>query len=189
MKNSIKIALAAFFFTLSFGLTSLNAQTPGCSSAANTVSTMWQKYGEWSPSIGFSAWASKADRAIRLWNQAARNSWATIGPRSLNLPRDTESGTILGQTNRTFVTPPSFHNTIEITINKTDGRAKTGITICTKSRNGSRRTVHSYTFNNGNRPMRKVFTINNAKGKVISVSMRNYSVGNKFKYTISSKKK
>ncbi|MEM8887616.1 MAG: hypothetical protein AAGD28_06485 [Bacteroidota bacterium] len=186
MKRNILVKtliLGMVFFMSSF---SLQAQTPKCSSSAAAVAQMWNSYGTWNPSISTQAYAALVRDAVSSWNNYARNRWATIGPRHLALNNRQATGTILGQTNRTFVTVPARGNSVTITLRKTDGRAKTGVTICTQTKNGTRRTVHSYTFNNGNYTKTKTFTINNAKGKVISINMRNYSVGNKFKYTVKA---
>lgn len=184
MKRNIlvkSLILGMIFIMSSF---SLKAQTPKCSSAAAAVAEMWNSYGVWSPSVSAQVYASLVRDAVRKWNQRAGNSWASIGPRHMTLNNRQATGTILGQTNRTFITEPAHGNSVRITLKKTDGRAKTGVTICTQTKNGTRRTVHSYTFNNGNYTRTKTFVIPNARGKVISVNMRNYSVGNKFKYTI-----
>lgn len=186
MKRNIlvkSLIMGMIFIMSSF---SLQAQTPKCSNAASAVAEMWNSYGVWSPSVSAQVYASLVRDAVRKWNQRAGNSWASIGPRHLTLNNRQATGTIMGQTNRTFITEPAHGNSVRITLRKTDGRAKTGVTICTQTKNGSRRTVHSYTFNNGNRPQSKTFIIPNARGKVISVNMRNYSVGNKFKYTIKA---
>jgi len=188
MKRNILIHVLALGLMFSLSFSTAQAQTPQCSSAASAVAAMWNSYGVWSPDVTVQAYGVLATDAIRKWNQQAGSSWASIGPRNLSLKNRSSNGTILGQTNRTFVTVPSRANTIKITIRKTDGRAKTGVTICTQSKNGTRRTVKSYTFNNSKQAASKVFTIPNAKGKVISVNMRNYSVGNKFKYTIKASK-
>ncbi|MEM6805074.1 MAG: hypothetical protein AAF696_27000 [Bacteroidota bacterium] len=186
MKRNMLIQSLAFILMITFSFTTAKAQTPKCSAAAAAVAEMWNAYGAWTPSVTSQAYAALVRDAIRKWNQKAGNSWASIGPRNLKLNGTTASGTILGQTNRTFVTVPSRNNTVRITLRKIDGRAKTGVTICTQSKNGTRRTIHSYTFNNGNYTRTKTFTIPNAKGKVISINMRNYSVGNKFKYTVKA---
>lgn len=181
--KSIKIflLLAVLFASVS----ATKAQTPSCSSATAAVTTMWDKFGQWNPEMTTAFYMNKADQAVRAWNQVAQNSWATLGPRSLKR-KQTARGTILGQTNRTFVMPPSLRKNLSITIKKTNGRAKTGVTICTTGKGGRKTIVAQYTFPNGRQAMTKKFNISSAKGKVISINMRNYSVGNKFKYQVSA---
>lgn len=174
-----------FVFCSFAWLSQMCAQTPACNTAEGAVSAMWDKYGGWLPEVSFATWASKKSLALQGWDAIAQNSFATIGPRSLDF-NGVESGVIMGQTNRTFITPPSFKNSITITIHKTDGKARTGVTICTTTRNGQQNQIVSHTFPNGNNAMTESFTIPNAKGKVISINMRNYSVGNKFHYSIDA---
>ncbi len=181
--KTIKIVL--FSAALFVSVTTMKAQTPSCSSATAAVTTMWEKFGEWNADITTAFYQTKVNQAVRAWNQAAHNNWATLGPRSLKL-NQMEKGTILGQTNRTFVMPPSYRRNLSITIKKTDGRAKMGVTICTTGRSGRKNIVAQYTFPNGRHKLSKTFNISGARGKVISINMRNYSVGNKFKYKISA---
>ncbi len=190
MKTLVQF-FAALMICFFVSNTSVSAQTPNCSSSAVVVSKMWKAWKD----LGIgdahllpnATYMGHADRAIRSWNRLIGNSWATIGPRSLKTNNRTESGTIWGRTNRTFIIPPARSNNVTITLRKTDGKAKTGVTICTTDKYNNKRTVHSYTFNSGNYTQTKTFVIPNAKNKVISINTRNYSVGNKFKYTISAR--
>ncbi len=119
-----------------------------------------------------------------------RQSWTTIGARSLFVP-DREHGNLakmgVGGA-RTFTTAPLFYDELDITINKTDGKAKTTIAICTyDSKSGNKMNVKEYTFDNGKYTRKKTFTIKNVFGKSVSVFLKNRSVANTFKYTISTK--
>lgn len=179
-----------FFILSSCSLFNLKAQTPGCNSSAVLVTKMWEAWHDFVGDINttlynYQDYISKVPLIVNKWNQKVGNSWATIGPRSLKF-NDSETGNIVGQTNRTFITIPSFDSTVSIRIRKTDGRAKCGVTICVSGENGSRQIIHSYTFESGNRLQTKNFILPNVKGKVISINMRNYSVGNTFKYRISA---
>ncbi len=186
VKCSLSLVICFFLFN-----TSVSAQTPSCNSSAAVVSKMWKAWNDLGVGnaslLPNATYVARAAQAVNGWNSLVGNSWATIGPRDLRFNNRSESGIIMGQTNRTFITPPARNNTVTITLRKTDGKAKTGVTICTTDINNNRRTVHSYTFNNGNYTRTKTFTIHNARNKVISINMRNYSVGNKFRYTISAR--
>lgn len=120
---------------------------------------------------------------------AGRNSKWQIGSRYLGIGanRPTETGTVMGQTSRTFVTHPSENNRAIITLEKTGGKAKTSVVVCVINKNGSSRSLPVYTFSNGNGTSTKRFTVNNVKDKIIVVSIKNKSVGNKFKYKISAR--
>lgn len=98
-----------------------------------------------------------------------------------------ENGTIMGQTSSTFVTPPSFENKMEITINKFDGKAKTGVVICAMGRDGVMTELKTYEFPNDKNGKVKKFSLNDVKGKIVIVAMKNKSVGNKFQYKINAK--
>ncbi|MEZ4884889.1 MAG: hypothetical protein R3E32_09205 [Chitinophagales bacterium] len=189
MKTLVKCSFSLVICFLLCNAT-VSAQTPSCSSSAGVVSKMWKAWKDLgvgdASGLNTVTYLNQADRAISSWNGLVGNSWATIGPRDLKINNRSENGTIMGQTNRTFITPPARNNTVTITLRKTDGKAKTGVTICTTDKNNNTRTIHSYTFNNGNYTKTKAFTISNARDKVISINMRNYSVGNKFEYTISA---
>lgn len=119
-----------------------------------------------------------------------RQSWTTVGARALFVP-DREHGNLakmgVGGA-RTFTTAPLFYDEIDITIHKTDGKAKTTVAICTYDSNtGNKMNVREYTFENGKGSKKKTFTIKNVFGKSVSVFLKNRSVANTFKYTISSK--
>jgi len=165
----------------------VNAQdVPNCNQGKKLAENTWEKWGPWQPSISLIPFKNEINTMKQHWNWIASNGIATIGPRRLDIGEDTEQCTILGQTKSTFVTNPSFNNQVVITINKTDGRAETGVSICTHTQAGVTSTVTTYVFPNNNNGQSKTFTINNAKGKIISVAMKNNSVGNRFEYSIKA---
>ncbi|MDC8005522.1 hypothetical protein POV27_15800 [Aureisphaera galaxeae] len=183
MRKSILVILVALF---AFGF---QAEAQNCNQGEKLAQDTWAEWGPWKPSISLIPWKNKVQRIKNVWNAIASNGSATIGPRFLELDGGNETGTILGKTKRTFVTPPSFDNRVEVTINKYDGKAKTGVVICTMGRNGVLQQKATYEFPNDRNGKVKKFTLNNVKGKIIIIAMRNKSVGNKFKYRINAKKK
>ncbi|MBK9255408.1 MAG: hypothetical protein IPM42_07975 [Saprospiraceae bacterium] len=120
-------------------------------------------------------------------------SWATIGSRELPVisTETRQHGTLVKAAVggvRTFVTAGMLWDDVEITIEKTDGRAETEIIVCTFDMNtGAKNNVEEYTFPNGNALSSKTFNVPNTHGKSISVKLRNKSVANTFAYTIKSK--
>ena len=136
-----------------------------------------------------------SDASVKFHNfvfNENRQSWATVGARELPVlnTETRQHGTLVkagvGGV-RTFTTAPVFWDKVDITIEKTDGRAETEIIICTwDMESGAKNNVEEYTFPNGNNTSTKKFTINNAWGKSISIKLRNKSVTNTFKYTIKS---
>lgn len=125
---------------------------------------------------------------LDVYNEiVAGNSSARIGSRYLGIDKSSERGTVMGQTMRTFVTHPSVDGTVEIIVEKTGGKAKTGVMVCAYSKNGANRSLPVYEFPNGKAKSTKKFTVRNAKDKIIIVSIKNKSVGNKFHYKVSAK--
>lgn len=162
-----------------------NAQS--CEQGKKLAQNTWEKWGQWKPNIQLVPFKNDVKKLKQSWNWIASNGGANIGPRLLEVDGGNESGTIMGQTQRTFVTHPSFNNKMEITINKYDGRAKTGVVICAVGQDGVMAQLHEYTFPNENNGKTKTFTLNNVKGKIVIVAMRNQSVGNRFMYRINAK--
>ncbi len=178
-----------------------SAQTPGCTSGAEAVAGMWNSFHSALAAPGLKTlepvlpselevspneYRELIALSIITWNDYEKSDWATIGPRSLTLDNP-ETGTIWGQTSRTFILAPSATDSVRITIRKVNGRARTGVSVCTQTVDGSRQSVAEHNFPNTNNPLLQTFLIENATDKVISIAMRNYSVANKFEYIIEAK--
>jgi hypothetical protein len=176
-----------YLLIVSFSIVKANSQnTPNCNQGEKLAENTWNKWGIWKPDISPIPFKTEVTRMKRHWNWISSNNITTIGPRRLDIGEGDEFGSILGQSKRTFVTNPSLNNQVVVTINKTDGRAETGVSICTHTEAGVTTSVTTYVFPNGNDRETKSFTINNAKGKIISVAMKNNSVGNQFEYRIKA---
>ena len=120
-------------------LASSNVISQNCNQGKRLAENTWEKWGPWKPEIGSRTFLKKVENVKKFWNYIASNSGATIEPRFIEFDGGNEQGTVYGKTKRTFVTPSSFENTITVTINKYDGRAKTGVVICSRSHvSGSR---------------------------------------------------
>ncbi|GHC49633.1 hypothetical protein [Ulvibacter litoralis] len=180
--KKIILLLGIALFTLSFQATAQN-----CNQGVKLAEKTWEKWGPWKPNIQIVPFKAEVQKIKRVWNWIAANGGATIGPRLLEMDGGNETGNIAGQTKSTFVTPPSFNNNVKLTINKYDGKAKTGVTICVQGRDGITTQKASYEFPNDKNGKTKVFNLKNVKGKIIIVAMKNKSVGNKFKYRINAK--
>lgn len=181
-----KITLLVFVFSFVF-IGQLEAQN--CNQGNKLARNTWNAWGNWTPNISLIPFKNKVRKIKNTWNVIAAQGTATIGPRLLELDGGFESGSVAGQTKRTFVSHPSFDNRVEITINKTEGRARTGIVICVQGRDGVSQQKVSYEFPSNRNGKVKKFVLNGVKGKIIMVAMRNKSVGNKFKYRIKGIKK
>ena len=179
-----------------------------CGGFGQVLKTSWEELYKPSHAIGqkalklipFVGQDEEATRAIAdastkfhnfIFNEN-RQSWATVGARDLPVLNTVirQHGTLVkagvGGV-RTFTTAPVFWDTVEITIDKTDGKAETEIIICTwDMESGAKNNVEEYTFANGNNTASRRFVIRDTWGKSISIKLRNKSVANTFKYTIKS---
>tara|TARA_R110000850_G_scaffold30630_2_gene84177 strand:- start:27251 stop:27796 length:546 start_codon:yes stop_codon:yes gene_type:complete len=181
MKRIITMIVIALF-TFNF-----QAEAQNCNQGKKLAEKTWEKFGPWKPNFTIVPFKNKVKKVKNSWNWIVNNSGSTIGPRLLEVDGGNETGTIVGQTSSTFVTPPSFENRMEITINKYSGRAKTGVVICAMGQDGVLTQLRDYEFPNDRNGKVKTFTVNNVKGKIIIVAMKNLSVGNKFQYRINAK--
>jgi hypothetical protein len=175
--------------TITLFIFSSQTQAQTCNQGVRLAKKTWEQWGPWKPRISLIPFQGKVRKLKRAWNAIASNGGATVGPRFLELDGGNKQGSITGQTKRTFITPPSFDNRVEITVNKYDGKARTGVTICVQDRNGITTQKTSYVFPKNKNGKVKKFILNNVKGKIIIVAMKNLSVANKFKYKVKAKKK
>lgn len=196
------------------GTTALAMPSPAaagpCDSAATVAADTWQKFGTVAIAIGCGVGTIVAEMdfskcyasgqqysALTLsmvgwWNQMADNSWATIGPRILEVGAEPESGTLrLGGT-RIFCTPlPVAHDAIKIRVTKDGGKAKTGVDICTMDKSGSASKVFEYTWAKGSDNVgdTESRTVNGAKDQILCVKLDNESATKDFSYKISAARK
>ncbi len=161
----------------------MQANAASCSSAATVANDVWEEFrnaaetvGCRSPLGGIAEYATCAvtrftaetiEDVFGWWNTVAGNRWATIGPRTLGT--ETELGTVINTTRRTFVSlVPQFSNG-SIRVDRRSGSGK--VTICATDQNGrttrllNERIVPSTGLN---------FSVNgaNAQGKVLSVILQ-----------------
>jgi len=179
-----KIIVLIGIVVFSFSFTA-NAQN--CNQGKKLAEKTWEKFGPWKPHFTLNGFKAASRIIKNHWNWIVNNSPATIGPRLLEINEGNVNGNILGKTKSTFVTPPSFNNRVVITINKYQGRAETALVICTHARNGMTQEIQRYTFPNDRDAKTKHFVLTGVKGKIISVSIKNRSVANKFKFRIKAK--
>lgn len=181
MKKLITL-IVVVLFTVSF-----KAMAQDCDQGKKLAEKTWEKWGPWKPKLQLVPFKKDVQKLKRAWNWIAANGGTTIGPRFLEVDGGNETGTVVGQTSSTFVTPPSFEKEMEITINKFDGRARTGVVICAMGRDGVLTQLETYTFPNDKNGMTKKFNLDNVRGKIVIVAMKNLSVGNRFQYRINAK--
>ncbi len=198
--NTLTILSILFFGTNTVSI----AQS--CNSAAQIVSDIWDAAEDKAVAVGCSSASVSTgyglvacaalkgvqytSKMITYWNSKVNNSWATIGPRSIQ-KGDTENGNIIGTTGRKYITPyPLDYDNATITINEKDGKGKMCVVVCTTDKNGNTVKIAEKWFNDTSSRKKKknekrTITISNSKAKVVSIHFDGKSVTNSFKYSVS----
>lgn len=181
-------------------------------SAATIIAELWEDYGKYAKTVGCSiaglatanpgvtieclAGAKKveeaAKKAITFWNKMTGNSWATIGPRELNLGQK-EEGTLKLSGDRLFITPSPFTcDKVKIQISEQDGKGEVEVTGCLfVGKSGNR--VFNFEWNEDSDERKDEDqsyskTISGVKGKYLSVLLNGKVITKSFKYTIKVSK-
>ena len=135
---------------------------------------------------------SKYDKISRemvsYWNKNAR-SWSTIGPRRLDFG-EWNQGRIVSTGGRMFIsTMPARKNTMTVDIKEIDGKGKVSYAICKVDRHGNCITLKTGFFNENskaksNKRQSRSITLNNVKGRLLTIHFDGKSVGNTFQYQV-----
>jgi len=168
-------------------LAGLNCSPAGLSEAL--VGSRSYKYARKCSDIMSSIYTLKiVPDMVHWWNNANHNSWATIGPRKLELNRP-ERGRLVSHTGRLFISPyPILSDTVTLNIKKLGGKAKTHVTICSHAPGDRNWREGSVIFDSGkrNKGANWPLTIRNVKGKYIAVHLTSKSMVNTFQYQVSA---
>jgi hypothetical protein len=192
------------------------ASAQSCSGATTVTSDIWAHFAEVTTDLGCTllreyadeggapyrvarsarpnCWAADVHSAIlqemiTYWNYRVDNSWATIGPRRIDLDEH-ETGRLVSTGGRTFLSPsPLAQRRVTITIDELDGRARTGIAICKIDEHNERTLVRTVWFNDTraqkrNRSERRVVQVRGARDRLLMVHMDAKSVTNTFRYRL-----
>lgn len=182
-----------------------------CQSTYQVVSALWKKYGEMAKKLGCTVVGAVTespqsvpeciraadkveeivDDMISGWNSlVGTSSFATLGPRMLD-PGTEYAGTLIGPTERTFVTQTPCHfERGRVRLSERDGKAKTAIEIWLTDPDGHCTEVGNYLLNEDNTEKKDEIhqtidkTFSGAIGKFVIVHLKGYSVLDKFKYTV-----
>jgi len=182
----MKKIIVTFAIALLAGTGSINAQA--CSDGAKLSSRVASVLKNYQPVIENIPYVKQIAQIKKHWQTIAGNSSAKMGPRQMPLDNSKVTGVVVGPTQRTFISPPSKHSKLEIKLDKVSGKAKTDLFICVHPVKGSSKQLKEYRFENGKGNKTKKFTINDVKGKMISVVIKGKSVGNTFGYQLRVKK-
>lgn len=134
--------------------------------------------------------AKVATQMIAFWNKMAGDGWAKIGPREFKLG-SVNKGTLVSTGGRMFITStPLEKDGLDIKIKKTDGKAKTHVTIC-KDNHGKKTKLAEFDIENGKDNVGKVFSrsLSGVRGHLVSVHLDAGSVANTFSYELTGTKR
>jgi hypothetical protein len=162
------------------------AHAGNCGSVASVTSDIWTEYNSLASQLPY---VDKIDAMIKFWNSMSGNSWSKIGPRRLDYSSNL-NGTVVGPTSRVFIAEiPSDKNSVEVKLDKLDGRAKTSITVCKVSKTGKVTKLWDFTASNGSYTKTWKKTISGVQDEIVTVNIVGHSATNKFKYRLRATKK
>ena len=174
-----------------------SASEGSCATVADVSSKVWDETpplvkNALATSGPFGASAIKAikmiDKGIQIWNKLSGDeSWSKIGPRRLDFD-EWSTGTLIGPTERMFLSGIPAVNPVRVDFHKLDFGGKVTVVICRVPEKGKPTPVKTFTVAPDAPPGKiKSVTIDNAKGKIISVVLHGKSVGKKLKYKVRAK--
>ena len=134
MKTSIRtLSLVAVLAAASVTGTHA-AEAQNCNSGTKILASLWAKWGEGIKSNkckgneGCSEDLAKKESLVKdmitFWNEQAQGSWATIGPRQMQIDAGINDGKVIAGLARLWVTPSAFeHENYEIRVTKQGGHS------------------------------------------------------------------
>lgn len=175
----------------------LGGDDGSCQTAANLGSKVWSETPGFvkeavSSSGPFGATAISAirmiDKGVQIWNKLANDkSWAKIGPRRMDF-NEWNQGHLIGFTERMFLSGIPAPNPVKFDFHKTGHDGEVKVVVCRIPKKGPPIVVKSFTVP-ANAPEGKIksFTINKAKGHVISVVLHGKSLSRSLNYKLRAK--
>jgi hypothetical protein len=131
--------------------------------------------------------ASAVEQGIKQWNTLlAGNSWARIGPRSLEFGKP-EKGNVVGVTERLFVSPMPAFRPVAVEVKKVDGDGRVRVVVCKVPEKGPAQVVRAFDFDDGDKDgkVEKV-AIPDAAGHLIKVVLHGKKAVRSVKYEVSA---
>jgi hypothetical protein len=125
------------------------------------------------------------EKGIKSWNKIVGDkSWAKIGPRRLDF-EEWNNGTLIGSTERLFLSGIPAVNPVVVDFHKLDGEGKVTVVVCRDPEKGKTREVATFTIDSKTKKGKvRSIKIPNAKGHVISVVLHGKSFSKKLKYKV-----
>jgi hypothetical protein len=201
--RSRNILLCTVLTTATIGLTSTDAKAgskddkASCATVADVGSKVWKHAGPVVKNAVSSAgpWGATAAKAIqfiekgiKIWNDIAGDqSWAKIGPRRMDFG-SWNTGTLIGPTERMFVSAIPAVNPVTVDFHKLDHDGKVKVVVCKIPEKGGPKVVKSFTVDNKTKVGKvKSIDIDDAKGNIITVVLHGKSVAKKLQYKVRTK--
>jgi hypothetical protein len=177
---------------------SARAEEGACATAASTGAKIWEKAGPLVKSALATAGPTGAtaaqvaryvERGIELWNLIVGDeSWAKIGPRRLDFEKSFDEGTLIGPSERLFLTGVPATNPVTVDFNKVDFDGEASVTVCKVPEKGPAIHVTTFTVDKATKVGNvRSIAIADAKGYVISVALHGKSLAKKLKYKVRAK--
>ena len=177
----------------------VTAEAQSCDSASKVTSDIWDEIDQFVkayPCTGtvdclIQRGALLTDTLISFWNSQADDGWGKIGPRDLEFDKN-YTGTLRSTSGRMFITPvPASATPVTITIDETDGKAKTSVVVCKVDENNVRTKVATKWFNDTSERKKKKkpnehrsVEVKGVKGDIVTVHFDAKSWTNEFSYKI-----
>lgn len=191
MNRSLKVAICAGFLGLSTAVvvpTVAAQECGGSSMAAQILKNHQDKLKQLGCKNDKECIAKRQeliDNAKTFWNTMVGNSWATIGPRDLQLGADLK-GTVINPGERRFVSsvPVIDYDNMTVKIDKRGGQAETSIQISKLDAQGKCSDLFTETVPSGSGAYSKTFSLSEVRGSVITVRLTPKGLGRKLEYTL-----
>lgn len=175
----------------------LATEEGSCTTAADAGSKVWKVAGPMvkgalSSSGPFGATAAQAagfiEKGIKLWNEiAGDDTWAKIGPRRLDFDK-WEEGTIIGSTERLFVSSFPATNPVTIDFHKLDNDGEVKVVMCKVPEQGKAVEIKTFTVDKDTKVgLVKSIDVTGAKGHIITVALHGKSVAKSLNYKVRAK--
>lgn len=173
------------------------AEKGSCETTADVGSKIWkvagptvkQALGKAGPhGVAAAKAAQLIEQGIKFWNSLAGDkTWAKIGPRRLDFG-EWNKGTLIGPTERMFVSSIPAPNPVTVRFEKLDFKGKVKIVVCKVPERGKPVQVKAFTVDDSTKKGHvETIAVPGAMGNVITVVLHGKSVANKLQYRVKAR--
>ncbi|WP_432411561.1 hypothetical protein [Rasiella sp. SM2506] len=173
------VFLLLFFFSIAF-----NIEAQECSEDIKQIEGLWENLTLENALNDPESLTSSFDSAKEnLTNSLGGLSLKGNAPKILSTKGRPKNGTLKKNKKKTYVTYMAPKETMEIILQSTQSLAGLEIVVCAHTKANMTENLDSYTMLAGDSS--KSFTLENVKGKILSISLKNS--GEKAQFTIAAK--